>query len=232
MYDKIYKGYKNNDFDIIFGCINHDPKNNKFKYPLYLFFHDFHLNYENLITNNLVKNMSSEDILSKKFCALINGWDPDNVRLNIYNPLSKLNEITCPGKFLNNCSNEELNKIGKPEYLKNFKFNICSENYCNTIDGYITEKLNDSCLGCSIPIYCGNFDEIDGKIFNKNRILFYDSKSEESINQVYLKVKYLLENDGEFVKFYKQDIYRNVTEIETCINNLKKDFFEGCLKLI
>tara|TARA_Y100000992_G_scaffold266952_2_gene205208 strand:+ start:5472 stop:6338 length:867 start_codon:yes stop_codon:yes gene_type:complete len=226
-YKDIYKDYKNNYFDIIFGCINHDPVNNRFKFPLYLHNNNFHLNYRNLITNDLVKNMSYDDILSKKFCALINRWDPDNIRTDMYNCLIELEKITCPSKLLNNCSNEELNKIEKHNYLKQFKFNICSENFGNTLDGYITEKLNDSCLGCSIPIYCGNFDEIDGKIFNKNRILFYDYKDKESLNKVYLKVKYLLNNNDEFVRFYKQDIYNDPDEIGVCINNLKKDFFDG-----
>ena len=62
-------------------------------------------------------------------------------------------------------------------------------------------------MGGAIPIYYGWFDDIDEKIFNKNRILFYDPLNEESINNIKNKILFLLNNEDEFNNFYKQDVF-------------------------
>ena len=67
--------------------------------------------------NKYVKN---EDISQKKFCCLINSHDNGNTRVPIYKQLSKISDIDCPGKLLNNCSNEELNSIGNFEFIKKY----------------------------------------------------------------------------------------------------------------
>ena len=208
-YSLCYDLYKNNVFNIIIGCI--DNNNNCIKYPLYIN-HVFHFE-KNIYSdiNNYVKNCN----LDKKFCTLINTHDTWNTRIPIYNKLINLGNITCPSNLLNNCSNEELNNIGNVEYIKKFLFNICSENTLTNVNGYITEKLINCCLGGTIPIYCGWFDEIDEKIFNKNRILFYDPNSEESINNVYNKVKELMEDTNKLNDFYKIDVFMD-SAYDTC----------------
>ena len=219
-----YNDFINNKFDIIVGCINHDIYNKKFKFPLYLFENNFNINDVNIFNNY---SDSNDNILNKNFCCLINSWDPNNTRTNIYNKLKTLGNIDCPGKLFNNSSTERLNQIGKINYIKNFKFNICSENFdTNNIDGYITEKLMDACRGGSIPIYSGWFDEIDEKIFNKNRILFYNSNDLNSIEIVFDKIKYLLENNDKLIEFYNKPIFcKNAYNI---IEMLKNDFFNNC----
>jgi len=143
----------------------------------------------------------------------------------MHNILSQIKNIHCPGKLLNNCSNRKLNALGKPSYLNYFIFNICSENYDNnTYNGYITEKLMDCCLGGAIPIYAGWFDEYDAKIFNKNRIIFYNSKDETSFEKVYNQVKELLEDKEKLITFYKQPIFCDtaVKTIQELIINIKQ----------
>ena len=141
---------------------------------------------------------------------MINSHDNWNVRTKIYNELVKINDIECPGKLFNNTSNEKLNSVGKSIYLNDFLFNVCSENsLSDEIKGYITEKIADSCLSGSIPIFCGYFDKEDEKIFNKNRIIFYDYKSEKSIKKAIDKINFLLNNTNELIKFYKQNPFEN-----------------------
>lgn len=190
------------------GCINNDIINKKIKFPLYIlerlpiYESDEYFNQ----ANNFIKNTN---VISKKYCCLINSWDPDGHRTKMYNTLNKLGKIDCPSGLLNNCSNVELNRIGKPKYMNNYKFNICSENYDNgTFEGYITEKLMDCCLGGAIPIYAGWFDEYDAKIFNKDRIIFYNSRDELSFEKVRLIVKELLEDENKLISFYKQPIFK------------------------
>lgn len=219
-YKFTYKLYLDNKFDYITGSINNNY--NRYKNPFYLLYFNYndYIIYNNI--NNYVKNC---DIKIKNFCCLINRHDMKNTRTDIYNSLKEINNINCPSKLFNNCSNEDLNNIGNIEYIKKFKFNICSENCATNIDGYITEKLLNCCLGGAIPIYYGWFDEIDEKIFNKNRILFYDPINEESINNVKNKILYLLNNEEEFNNFYKQNVfcetaYETIIELDINLNNM------------
>ena len=224
-YETTYKLYQENEFDIIFGNINNDPINNNYKYPLYISYIDYKNNLLYKYANHYVKNCDST---IKNFCCLINRHDIGNTRKNIYNILKDIDNINCPSNLFNNCSNEELNRIGHCEYVKKFKFNICSENFITNIKGNITEKLIISCIGGAIPIYCGWFDDIDEKIFNKNRILFYDPFNEESINEVKNKVLYLLGNDEEFNNFYKQDVFcENAFEIIKELDNTIINLFNN-----
>lgn len=204
-----YKAFNENKFAYIFGCINHDPKNGRYKYPLYMFIPEFDFknrDYYNQINNN-VKNTNMTQLAAKRFNVLINRWDL-GTRESIFQHLKTLGHIDCPGKAFNNCSNEELNRIGKIQYLQNYQFNICSENTDNdNVPGYITEKLMQCCLGGAIPIYAGSFDEYDAKILNRNRILFYNSNDVKSIEYTFYKVKFLLQNPDLLLCFYNQPIF-------------------------
>ena len=217
-YNFTIKLLNENIFNIIFGSIN-NKENSRYKFPLYMEYFDYkNKNIYNL-TNEYVKNC---DINNKDFCSLINTHDIKNTRTKIYNYLKEIEYITCPSILFNNTSNEELNKIGNIEYIKKFKFNICAENCITDLEGYITEKLLNCCLGGAIPIYAGWFDEIDEKIFNKNRILFYDPNNEESINNIYNKVKELMQDNNKLNDFYRMNVF-NESAYETCIiihNNL------------
>ena len=200
-----YELFINNDFTYVFGSINNLYKNDKqvhFKFPLYMIYFDYKNNNFYSDINNYVLN---QDIYSKQIICLINSHDNRNSRTPIYmNLLRKGININCPGKLFNNASNEELNLIGKQEYLKRFIFNICPENTKTLPKGYITEKLLQCCMSGCIPIYCGSFDDIDEKIFNKNRIIFYDYESEESVNYCCLQILYLTNNNNKLENFYKQ----------------------------
>jgi hypothetical protein len=82
----------------------------------------------------------------------------------------------------------------------------------------------DCCLGGAIPIYAGWFDEYDAKIFNKNRIIFYNSRDEASFEKVYNQINELLEDKDKLITFYKQPIFCDTaTEtIQELIQNIKK----------
>lgn len=228
-YRLIYNDLSNNVFDINFGCVIRDISNNKIKFPIYLLENNFPIfgDYNQLFLNinNAVKNSNIEMIKSKQFCTLINRWDPVNVRTCMYNKLKTINNINCPSQLFNNCSNNELNYLGKTKYINKFLFNICSENWDNgNMDGYITEKIMDACLGGAIPIYAGWFDEYDTKIFNKNRILFYNSQDELSIETIYNKVLNLINHPEELIEFYRQPVFCD-TAIQT-IELFKKDLID------
>ena len=214
----------------LFGSVQHDLDANltSFKFPLYLLQWSFDCDNKTQfeIVNSYVNNMDLETLEKKRFSCLITKWDPIGHRTKVHNLLSRLGKVECPSKLFNNCSNEELNKIGKKEYLKKYTFNICPENFdVNTHPGYITEKLMDACLGGAIPIYAGWSDEYDSKIFNKNRIIFYKSSDENSFNTMFDKIKELVENKNKLLEFYKQPVFCK-TAFDT-IQQLKLDFINN-----
>lgn len=217
----VYKLYIENQFDYIFGCIENNNLN-YIKYPLYLNENNFNVKNKEIYNeiNNCVNSINIEKLNKKKFCCLINSWDTNQkTRTIMFEKLSNIGQIDCPGKLFNNCSNKELNRIGKNNYIKDYIFNICSENFDNNnISGYITEKLMDCCLGGAIPIYCGWLDNIDLNIFNKNRIIFYNSKDEKSVTDAYNKIKELMNNYDNLCIFYNQPVfnenaYKTITDL-------------------
>lgn len=223
-YPQAYILYTQNKFNYVFGSINNlyvDGKQKHFKLPLYILYFDYKNSNFYIDVNNFVLN---QNILSKNIICLINSHDQTNSRTPIYmNLIRKGININCPGKLFNNSSNEELNLIGKQEYLKKFIFNICPENTKTYPKGYITEKLLQSCIAGCIPIYCGSYDDIDEKIFNKNRIIFYDYESDESINKCGLEIMYLINNNNKLENFYKQQPF--VDTAYYTLNKMENDFF-------
>jgi hypothetical protein len=63
-----------------------------------------------------------------KYCTLIASHDRSGIRMNIYNEISKIAPVDCPGSFLHN--DDSLHKQyanNKAIYLQQYKFNICPE---------------------------------------------------------------------------------------------------------
>jgi hypothetical protein len=210
--------YKNNYCHYQLGCVlNSDCS---VKYPLYMLFPELYIKSTFDEVNNYVKTC---EIHNKKFCVLINRHDMGNTRIPIYSLLSEYGTIDCPGKLLNNCSNEELNNVGISTYVKQYKFIICSENYGNDHPGYITEKIMNACLSGAIPIYYGVFDLVDLQIFNINRIFVLDSTN---INNIAMLIKTLVNNPNLFEEFYRQPVFEE-TAYDTIIHmntNIKNSF--------
>ncbi len=209
-YPMTFELFKNNIFDIVFGCI--EDNINCIKFPIYNL-----IKYKETFSdiNNYVKKTN---ILEKNKCCMIFSHDHGNTRKPIYNELIKFINIDCPGKLLNNCSNEELNKMGNAEYIKKYIFNICPENFICNFNGYITEKLMNCCMGGAIPIYCGYFDEIDGMIFNKDRIIFFNK---DNVKDCIDKILTLMNNKQLLISFYQQDIFMPTADVIINTMNLK-----------
>lgn len=200
-----YKLFSGNFFDIVYGCIDNNINKRYYKFPLYVFcVNIYEINYEYFQKIN--EKVCCDDITKKNFACLINIHDQKNTRTPIYKLLTRKYHIDCPSKLFNNCDNKELNELGNVEYISQYLFNICSENSICKIDGYITEKIMNCCLGGAIPIYCGWFSDIDAKIFNKNRIIFYDPYDDTSLHNALEKINALM-NTNEIIDFYKQPVF-------------------------
>ena len=223
-----FKLIKENKIDYIYGCVMDNIKNNRFKLPLYINYYkgweqENYYSVKYFKDLNINNKIEKEELIKKEFCTLIARHDNWNTRKNIYNKLINIDKITCPSQLLNNFDNEKMNKIGKKDFLKNYIFNLCPENSKYNFPGYITEKLMDCCVSGCIPIYCGKLDENDKKVFNMDRIIFYESDNESSLYKCYRKVKELYEDKDKLLEFYNQDIFneKSSEEVNRLINNFK-----------
>ena len=231
MHEKISEKY----FDMIVGCVP-NIKSKFVKLPLYLsVLHPRNFNLEKVNTiNNFIKNQeikidnnSKSTCMAKKynlkFCALINSHDKFNSRIPILKKLENISFIDCPGKLNHNVKSFDDDGISKVDYLKGFIFNICPEN-THGHDGYITEKLIQCCESGCIPIYAGtDFDDFDKRFFNTDRIIRYDPNNEKSLNDAYLKIKNLIENPDELIKFYRQNAIHQdaILVVDEILSNYK-----------
>lgn len=152
--------YANDICDYYIGCVSNGPKS--IKYPFYA--------YESIDYDAINYYTQTCELYGKQFCTLINRHDWGNTRTPIFENLNQIYRVVCPGRLHNNCSNEEVDRIGNVEYIKKFIFNICSENFGTSHPGYITEKIKHCVLGGAIPVYYGALDDVDELVFNKNRI--------------------------------------------------------------
>lgn len=224
---RLFHLINNNKYNMLFGCIENNLSKSFYKYPLYLFKIDV---FDSTVFKKINEYVKNTNLDEKKYCCLINSHDNGKTRTPIYLELKKYGCIDCPGKLLNNCSNETLDKIGNAEFLKNYLFNICPENFTCKLPGYITEKIMNCCLGGSIPIYFGSFDVIDSRIFNKNRIIFYDPFNKESVIKTANFVRELLNDKNKLETFYRQDVFcdRAFEQIQELLVSLRNKIKELC----
>ena len=127
--------------------------------------------------------------LRKKFCAAVISNNITSLREKLINELNKYKKVDMGGKFLNNVGGPVKDKI---EFLSSYKFSIAMEN--SEGDGYASEKIIDSLLSGTIPIYYGDYT-IDEYINPKSFILI---KNERNIKE---KIKYIKEIDNNSKKY-------------------------------
>ena len=117
------------------------------------------------------------------------------------------------GKYYNNIGRVVKNKI---KFLSSYKFSIAMEN--SEGEGYISEKIIDSFLAGTIPIYYGGYN-IDEYINNKAYILI---KGEKDLMN---KIEYIkkIDNDDEL---YKKILNENIFINDNFLENNKKEKIE------
>ena len=135
----------------------------------------------------------------KKFCAAVisNYYSSDKFRIKFINELNKYKKVDFGGRYKNNIGRFIKNKI---TFLSSYKFSIAMEN--SEGDGYISEKIVDSFLAGTIPIYYGDY-MIDEYINLKSFILV---KGEKDIQEKIEYIKKIDINDNLYYNFLKETI--------------------------
>ena len=137
--------------------------------------------------------------MRKKFCAAVisNSKRSDRFRLKFINLLNNYKKIDMGGKYNNNIGGRVLNKT---KFLNSYKFSIAMEN--SNGDGYISEKIINSFMSGTIPIYYGDY-MIDEFINPKSYILI---KGEKDIKKKIEYIKKIDNNDEMYRKILKEDV--------------------------
>jgi hypothetical protein len=88
----------------------------------------------------------------------------------------------------------------KLKFMKNYKFNICSENKYGM--GYLTEKLPQCMDSTCIPLYvgCNDLNKINFKIFNKDRVVFINNNDFKELEEI-------INNKDKIYEIFKKPIF-------------------------
>lgn len=146
------------DYAMGFSHINYLDR--YFKYPIF--------NYNETLVNEIRKKVLKSPKRNKFCAAVISNGDPKSFRLKFINELNKYKQIDMGGKYKNNVGGPVKDKI---QFLSNYKFSIAMENSCG--EGYTSEKIYQSYISGTIPIYYGNYN-IDEFYNQKTYILIKD----------------------------------------------------------
>ena len=148
-----------------------------------------------------------------KFCgAVISNSYKANFRINFINILNKYKKVDMGGLYRNNIGGQVKNKI---KFLSSYKFSLAMEN--SNGDGYVSEKIIQSFIAGTIPIYYG--DNLVDEYFNPKSFIFI--KGEKDIDN---KIEYIksIDNDNEKYKsILKEKVILDNNFIEKIDDELK-----------
>ena len=142
----------------------------------------------------------------KEFCSFIVSNPNCEIRNTLFNKLNKYKKVNSMGKYANNSGYQINLPYWSQEYfnvLGNHKFTICCEN--TKMETYTTEKIVNSYLGRTIPIYWGSHNIKN--IFNSDSILFLEDETEEYFNKLIEKIIELDNDDNKYLDFINKPIF-------------------------
>jgi hypothetical protein len=173
--ENILPDLKFTDYSIGFYHINQLDRH--FTFPWYLMI-QLNDNFFKIKRNKIINNLKRT-----KFCAAIISNSKGNFRNLFIEELSKYKKVDMGGSFKNNVGGKVKNKIS---FLEEYKFSIAMEN--SEADGYTSEKIHESFIAGTIPIYYGNY--LIEEIYNP-----------KSFNLIIAFFSYYFSND--FIILYK-----------------------------
>jgi hypothetical protein len=178
---------------------NHIPDLNEVDYAIghsHISYLDRYFKHSSILWQNCkIISKVRKDVLKMplrtKFCAaVISNSYMAYFRLKFISDLSKYKKVDMGGRYRNNIGSSVKDKI---KFLSSYKFSIAMEN--SSADGYISEKIIQSFIAGTIPIYYGDY-LIDEYINPKSYILIKGEKD------IYDKIEYIksIDNDDEKYK--------------------------------
>lgn len=129
-----------------------------------------------------IKAINETRYHKSKDCVLINGHDPKGTRELVFNGVKDILDVKLAGKWRNN-TDELWTKYNnnKELYMRNFKFNICSEN--DNTENYVTEKIFDAFISDCIPLYYGSNNNPEPGLINREAVIFWNKEGSNAENR-------------------------------------------------
>lgn len=138
-----------------------------------------------------------ESLQHRHFCCFVCSHD-DVGRRKIYDQLSGIGEVHCPGRlFHNNDDLKEKYNDDKLAYLTHYRFNLTPEN--SNYEGYVTEKLFEAIASGCIPIYHGSNNRPEPEVLNQDAIVFVEMGQENA--EAMQQVAELNANEKRYLEF-------------------------------
>ena len=191
-----------------------------------------HINYldryiysPSIFRNLLYKNISNKDFkLARenalkqknrtKFCAALIS-NVEGKRIELMEEINKYKKIDHGGSYNNNVGGKVQDKVS---FLKSYKFSIAMEN--SDTDGYTTEKIMESFLGGTIPIYYGGY--MLDEFFNPKSYILIRGKRDLKKKIEYIKK---IDNDDELYRsILKENVLLDEKVVES-FDKAQKEFF-------
>ncbi len=195
-----YKNYCLNSVGLAMG-FDERPDENYMRFPLWLIYmFEPEVNLEKI--KQRVREINQIRNTKKYDCVLISSHDKRKSRRAIYHALENMMDVRCAGKLLHN-TDELWNeyKNDKVKYVNEFKFNICPEN--DDVFGYVTEKVFEAFAAGSVPIYAGSKNNPEPGLINKDTIIFWNLKGDNSKTVKFIRE--LHENEKLYDEFVSQE---------------------------
>jgi hypothetical protein len=188
------------DYSIGFHNINYLDRYFK-KTTLIWIFQTRYLNIKNKFFETIRKKAYRNE-KRKKFCAAVisNFKCTNGFRIKFINELKKYKKVDMGGSYQNNVGGNVKNKT---QFLSSYKFSIAMEN--SEGQGYVSEKILDSFIAGTIPIYYGGY-MIDEFINPKAYILI---KNENDITKKIDYIKKIDNNDILYKSILKEKLFIN-----------------------
>lgn len=196
------------DFNLCDYALGFDDINFGDRYircPLYLLYNMPFVEHDANLIDGIISSKNG-------FCSFVySNANGNSIRKELFYALSKYKHVSAGGGFLNNIG---YNVENKTEFERKFKFSIACEN--SSYRGYTTEKILHAYQAYSVPIYWGN-PEIGEEL---NEKAFINVHSYDSLDEVVEKVKYLDNNDEEYIKMLKEPFFIKQYEPSVQVKNI------------
>ena len=201
--------------DYILGHYHINYLDRYFKHSIFL--------WQNFSNINEKRKEVRKNSLKKKFCAAVISNCDSKLRFDFINRLNQYKKVDMGGGCYNNINGKINNKIEfLSQYYIIYKFSIAMEN--SDGDGYASEKIVDSFLAGTIPIYYGDY-VLDEFINPKTYILV---KGEKDIDK---KIEYIKEIDTN-EKLYNSIMEENPLIDKKFIDKIYNNEIKSYLKNI
>ena len=170
-------------------------------------------------TSPLLQTYDTEALIARKkrFCAFVYSNAKAKMRIQFLDKLSRYKTVDCGGRVRNNIGSLVSDKVA---FLRDYKFNIAFEN--ESYPGYTTEKLPESFIGNTVPIYWGN--PLIDKEFNTSA--FINAHEFRNLDQVVEFVVEMDRNDQLYQQYLASPAFINGNANEFVDKNRILDRFE------